>query len=344
MIDLRINHLPAHIARHTEDIGIGCADLYAGLGGFSEGAKQAGVRVRMASNHNTDAIYWHEANHLGTVHLKQDIQQMDFSLLPDLSEGILIASPCCQGYSTGGQPAAKGTGGNSRPDVALIKRKHDADRATSWAVLAAMDAARPAALIVENVKQFLAWDLFGGWRSIIETSLGYHFRIHVLDARGFGSAQARTRVVITAGRDRPFDIDSGDVIANAGRIGDCLDPDDHPGNRWTDLTRKSARMLPRMRKAQNEAGARCFWNNVSESSGRPLDAPFPTVTTKSAGQMYLLDGDRGRILNSRELARAQSFPDTYALPKNRELAGVLIGNAIDVSMARGVIGQLAATL
>ena len=35
---------PAHIARHADDIGIDSADLYAGLGGFSEGAKQAGVR------------------------------------------------------------------------------------------------------------------------------------------------------------------------------------------------------------------------------------------------------------------------------------------------------------
>ena len=88
-----------------------------------------------------------------------------------------------------------------------------------------------------------------------------------------------------------------------------------------------------------QAGARCIWNNVSESRGRPLDGLAPTLTTKSGSQLYLLDGERARILNPRELARIQGFPEGYAIPKNRELASKLIGNAIDVHLARGVIEQ-----
>ena len=73
---------------------------------------------------------------------------------------------------------------------------------------------------------------------------------------------------------------------------------------------------------------------------RPLDGLAPTLTTRCGSQMYLLDRDRCRILNPRELARIQGFPDTYRLPANRDLAGRLIGNAIDVHLARGIMEQL----
>lgn len=324
---------PAHVIEaHRKG-----ADLFAGLGGFSQGASEAGLEILFAGNHNPDAIQWHEANHPGARHVCQDLQQFDFGQLPDISDGILLAAPCCQGYSQAGQPAAAGTGGNAHPDAAKVRRKHDADRATTWAVLAAMDAARPAALIVENVPDFLRWDLFPAWRNVLEAG-GYHVRVHVLDARCFGSAQHRERVIVTAGRERPIDIDPGDLRA-ARTIADCLDADDDPANRWTEVGSKSERMRSRMRRAQSQAGTRCVWNNVSEANGRPLDGHFPTLTTKSGSQLYLLDGDRARILNPRELARAQSFPDHYALPRQRALASLLIGNAIDVSMARGVVSQ-----
>lgn len=107
---------------------------------------------------------------------------------------------------------------------------------------------------------------------------------------------------------------------------------------------KPERMRSRMRRAQGHAGARCLWNNVSESIGRPLDGQFPTITTQGGTQLYLLDGDRGRVLNPRELARAQSFPDTYQLPASRKLASKLVGNAIDVRVARAVAEQVAAAL
>ena len=79
---------------------------------------------------------------------------------------------------------------------------------------------------------------------------------------------------------------------------------------------------------------------MSESRGRRLDEPFPTSTTQSGTQWCLLDGDRVRVLNPREIARSMSFSDHYRLPKNRGLAGKLIGNAIDVRLARGIVGQV----
>jgi DNA (cytosine-5)-methyltransferase 1 len=319
---------------------IPAADLFAGLGGFSEGARLSGrARVLFAANHWPQAIEWHHANHPTTHHECQDLAQMDMRLLPDLRDGLLLAAPACQGHSQAGQPAEKGSGGNYNPDPAKLRVKHQADRNTAWAVLAACDTARPATLVVENVVDFQGWKLFGAWCGVLR-SMGYHLRTHELDARDFGLPQDRVRFILTGSLAAPIELEAPGLAP--GSIADVLDADDFEGNRWADVDAKPERTRGRIRRAQSQAGARCFWNNVSESTARPLDATLPTITTQSGSQFYLIDGDRCRILNPRELARAQGFGDHYALPTNRKLAGRLIGNAIPVNLARSIVEQTAA--
>lgn len=47
-------------------------DLFAGLGGLTEGAEQAGARVAVALNHWQFAVDVHSLNHPDTVHVCQD--------------------------------------------------------------------------------------------------------------------------------------------------------------------------------------------------------------------------------------------------------------------------------
>jgi DNA (cytosine-5)-methyltransferase 1 len=311
-------------------------DLFSGAGGFTTGAERAGARVVWAANHWQAAVACHAANHPHIEHVEQDLSEMDWTLCPDAD--LILASPACQGFSQCGQPARRGTGGNVRPDAGRARVKGQRDRNTTWAVLAAADSLRPQSIVIENVVDLLKWDVFDGWRQCLH-ALGYETRVHVLNALDYGGSQDRERVVITANLGKPIQLAPG--IARArGTIGLALMPDEDPENRWTELDSKPDRMQWRMRKAQGEAGRRCFWANVSESRGRALHEPFPTSTTKSASQWYLLDGDRGRLLNPREMARSMSFPDSYRLPCTRGLAGKLIGNAIDVNFAHGIVEQV----
>ncbi len=329
-----------HASTRTPRLAV-AADLFSGLGGLTEGARRAGVRVVFAANHLPLAVRWHHANHPDTHHEQQDLAQMDMRILPDLSSGLLLAAPACQGFTQAGQPARSGTGGNSRPDAGTLKMKHQADRNSAWAILAAADTARPARILVENVPEFMRWELFGAWCDVLR-AMGYAINARVHNASAFGSAQNRRRMLLTGTLDGPAIEIEPPAGVQARTIADCLDDDDQAGNRWTPIASKSDRMRPLIAKAQRGAGARCVWNNVSESSGRPLDGLFPTLTTKCGSQINLLDGERMRVLNPRELARAQSFPEDYELPANRNDAGFLIGNAIDVQLAASAIGQLAA--
>lgn len=307
--------------------GLRSIDLFAGLGGFTEGALLAGARVVFAANHWPAAVEWHRRNHPDVHHECQDLAQMDMRVLP--RGGLLLAAPACQGFSTNGQSTRVLPG---------VDAKHQADRNTTWAVLAACDTARPEKVVVENVPRLLAWSIFPAWRDVL-TAMGYHVRAHVLSARRYGSAQERKRLILTAALRAPIDL-APHLAVDPLAIADCLLPD--ASREWEPIASKPAGMQERMRSAQREAGARCFWANVDSARGRPLDGPFPTVTTKSAGQFYVLDRDRCRLLEPRELARAQSFPDSYQLPDERTLAGRLIGNAIDVQLAAGVIRQVLA--
>ena len=324
---------------------ITAADLFCGTGGTTAGAHQAGIQVLWAANHWAPACEWHERNHPDVTVIQQDLAEMDWASA--IETDILLASPACQGHSEAGQPAAKGRGGSHAPDPGKLKLKHQRDRNTAWAVLAAADTLMPRAIAIENTLRFQDWAPEGGpkdgrtfrsWCSVLE-SFGYQVRVHTINAREYGSAQDRPRTIITASLGDPIDLVPSLGLPDR-TIADCLDPAEATEKWWRPIADLPERMRVRIAKAQREAGSLCFWNNVSEARGRPLDGPFPTATTQSGTQWNIVDGARCRVMNPREIARSMNFPESYEIPTQRKLAGKLLDNAMDVSMAAGIGRQL----
>lgn len=303
------------------------ADFFAGLGGFSEGARQAGARPVFAANHWAEAVHWHERNHPNVDHVCQELGELDKRRIPDVD--LFVASPACQGFSPNGQPGRV---------VAGAALRHQADRNTAWAVISAADTKRPDRILVENVPQMADWELFPAWLGCLQ-AMGYQTRVHVFDAADFGAPQRRRRLVVTACQGRAVDLVRPTNVRRLS-IGDVLEAGEP--RPWQPIDSRTPSMQARMRAAQNKAGGACYWSNVDRSRGRALDEVFPAVTTKIIGQAYLLDGDRCRMFSARELARVQGFPDSYQIPENRALAGKLIGNAIPVPMASSIVAQMMA--
>ncbi len=74
--------------------------------------------------------------------------------------------------------------------------------------------------------------------------------------------------------------------------------------------------------------------------------PLPTITTKPRfglveprAEKYRLD-IRFRMLQPRELARAQGFPDSYQFSGNREAVVKQIGNAVPPNTARALLMEV----
>lgn len=160
-------------------------DLFAGFGGFTTGATQAGAKVVWAANHWKTAVDVHALNHPETEHVCQDLMQANWAKLPEFD--LLLASPACQGHSNASQPRRN--------------EKHEVMRQTAWAVVDCLETRHPRAFLVENVEQFLKWKLFPTWLHALET-LGYQVTWQVLQASRCGVPQRRKRVIVAGSLNR----------------------------------------------------------------------------------------------------------------------------------------------
>lgn len=313
-------------------------DMFCGLSAWSTAAKRTGrVDVTHGVNHSPLACEFFRRSHPESIVIEQDVAEVALETLgrPDW----VFASPACQGFSTNGQPARKGTGGNGKVNISQLMTKHKGHRNTTMSVVSVADVLRPRVLLVENVVELLKWHLFDGWRSMIE-ACGYTVRVHVLNAQNYGVAQDRPRVVITASLCEAIDLDErhGDPVT----LRSCLDLDESPEHRWFAIDKKKPRTRELIRSKQRESG---MWSGVLNNVGdgvrmRSFDDVSPTLTTKSGSQIMVVDGDRVRIINPSEMARIQGWKDgEVELPPQREKASILIGNAVPVGLAQGVIEQ-----
>jgi DNA (cytosine-5)-methyltransferase 1 len=297
------------------------ADLFAGAGGFSTGAAQAGAQVVWAANHWPIAVEWHTANHPGTQHTCQDLQQCDFRDAP--RHDILLASPACQGHSR-----ARGTD----------KPHHDAQRSTAWSVVTCAEVHRPAAVLVENVPEFADWALYPAWCAAWH-ALGYALAPMVIDAADHGVPQHRQRLFVVATRSR-YPIELRLPKREHAAIGSVIEW--HAGT-WSAIDKpgRSAKTLQRIRNGRERFGQRFvmpYYGSGSGLTGRSLDRPLGTVTTRA--RWAVVDGERMRMLSVEENRAAMGFPQRYRLPAQPAQALHLLGNAVCPPVAADLVMAL----
>lgn len=298
-------------------------DLFAGFGGMTQGAQDAGVEVLWAGNHWQSAVDTHALNHPGTVHACQDLRQTDWSTLPDYR--LLLSAPACQGHS----PA-------SRPNR---RAYHDAVRATAFAVIDCADVTEPDAIIVENVPSFLSWRLYGWWREGIER-LGYQVDPRIVTASHMGVPQRRQRLFVIATRPgvtvRPLRRDTVEP-AFGQHLQTAV-----PEHLWRDVATATPGVRDRIERGRRRHGPRFLTQHVTGHPGVSLQEPIRTITTASQ-HWNLVDGDRYRALTTRELARGMGFADTYAWDPAMSISDVTkgLGNAVCPPVGREVVAAVA---
>jgi DNA (cytosine-5)-methyltransferase 1 len=293
-------------------------DLFAGLGGWSTGAKLAGVNVLWAANHWPEAVKWHSANHPGAQHVCQDLHQADWSAVP--AHDLLLASPCCQGHSKARGKAS----GNPQ---------HDASRSTAWAVVSAAEFHRPPVVLVENVPEFTDWQLYPAWEQAMR-ALGYQVAPHVVDCADLGVPQNRVRLFLVCTQSKaPLMLDLRPLEHVPATS--FLDMD---GGAWAQINRKGRALatLERVHNGRKAHGSRFLFSYYGNTrGGRDLKRPIGTITTRD--RWAIVDGDRMRMLTADENLRAMSFPADTKRPDNHRLTVHLAGNAVPPVAAQRII-------
>ncbi|MFK4705749.1 DNA (cytosine-5)-methyltransferase 1 [Roseateles asaccharophilus] len=298
-------------------------DLFAGAGGFSTGAKMAGIEVVWAANHWPLAVEYHEANHPGADHKCQDLHQADWRLLP--KHDIGLASPCCQGHS----PAR----GKDRPH-------HDTQRSTAWAVVSCAEYHRQDFFVVENVPFFKSWALFPSWIDAMHR-LGYVASENLIDAADHGVPQNRERLYMVFSRSKaPIDLKLEKTPHTP--VNSVIDWS-YPKWSQVDKPGRSQATLNRIRSGRARFGRRFvapFYGSGSGETGRSIHRPIGTITTHD--RWAVVDGDRMRMLQRHEVKRIMGFPADYILPPTHKESIHLLGNAVCPPVPAAILNALVA--
>lgn len=310
-------------------------DLFAGWGGFTEGATQAGLDVVWAANHWQLAVDAHAKNHPGTKHVCQDLRQANWATVPDYE--LLLASPACQGHSQAAQP--------SRARSERTRRTHDALRSTALAIIDCVDQTRPKALIVENVPDFKKWGkvpgdgkMYAWWCQGLEL-LGYKLAELRLIASHFGVPQRRDRLFVVGVRE-DLKMPNLDFVKGAEPgFGDSCQWETGTWSRIADHRYPMAKA--RLQIASERFGLSMV-QHVTGHKGLPVTDPIRTITKQD--QWHLVKGDLHRLLTIRETARAMGFRDDYGWPSYATRGDMIdgLGNAVCPPVARALIERLAA--
>lgn len=304
-------------------------DLFAGAGGFSQGAKRAGLEVAWAANHWQLAVDCHSANFPHTTHVCQDLSLYPSCEIPD--HDILLASPSCKGFS---------------PARGRDQAHHDRHRATAWVVIDVLEAKRPAFAVVENVPEMQDWVLYPAWRQAAQ-ALGYSLQEMVLDAADSGVPQHRVRLFVVLSQSKaPMSLTLSPKPHTP--VVDVLDWE--KGGKWSCIhkERRSKKTIQRIERALSDGfGPRFlipYYGSGSGLTGRSLDRPIGTLTTKARWALVDagLDPKAGlmRMLSVEEARRCMGFADDYQLPTTQRDANAVLGNAVCPPVAADLLTEL----
>jgi len=345
---------------------LNCVDLFAGAGGFSLGARNAGFRLRLAIENNLHAISTYRNNLCvgddAPLLLEGDISLMSPSeaRAKAFADGdqcdLLLGGPPCQGFST-----------HRINDAGVADKRNDL-------IHTYFDFVRefsPSVFLMENVPGML-WSRHAASldRFYLEGALaGYEVQDPiVIDARDYGIHQRRKRVFIiglrrgVAATDLvwPPPVTHGSATARKRTPtllpwSDCSsvfaeapagDPND-VHMKHSDLLIEAFRKTPANGGSRKDSGRtlKCHEEHDGHKDvyGR-IDPrqPGPTMTTAcinpSKGRFVHPELHHG--ITARQAARMQTFPDDYVFSGGLMAAGQQVGNAVPVNLARHLILHL----
>lgn len=348
-----------------------CIDLFAGAGGFSLGAIQAGVNVIGALEINKKAADTYALNI--SKFAGKTVPIINADILPLEPEDalakwgvaagecdIIIGGPPCQGFSS----HRINNQGVGDPRNELLSRYFDY-----------VKKIRPRVFLVENVPGLL-WprhaDYLENFYSMGENADYELYPPVVLNACDYGVPQNRKRVFILGiDKKRPFSItwppcpthvapNTPDHIRNgrpfwlnASEVfgkAPLEDPNDKHMNH-TEVLIELFKKTPINGGSRSDSGRvlKCHSGHGGHNDvyGRinPLK-PGPTMTTAcinpSKGRFVHPTENHGITL--RQAARFQTFPDNFIFSGGLMAAGEQIGNAVPILLGQAIIEKISQAL
>lgn len=339
-------------------------DLFAGVGGLSQGFRNADFDVPLANEWDPSIAKAYVHNHPDTQMIVEDLTKIDlpsaFRRFRDRTD-VVVGGPPCQGFSQKG------------------KRQIIEDE-RNYLFKYFVEAVRfiePAAFVMENVPNLLTAEM-GLFRVQIEElfdSMGYNVISGVLNAADFGVPQNRRRAIIIGSRigevSLPASRGQGTTVWDA--ISDLAYLESGEGAEVQPYTSSAQTAY---QEKMREGSTRLFNHHATHHTEKALqrlrlipplgdrtslppehqtksiysgtwsrmrpDEKSVTITTRfdtpSSGRFthpFL-----NRAVTVREAARLQSFPDNFRFIGNKASQMKQVGNAVPPILGEAIANEL----
>ncbi len=299
--------------------------MFAGIGGMRLGFEQAGFEIVYSNDVDRYACHTYRTNFREIDEC--DIRKVNAESLPEFD--VLLAGFPCQPFSMIGK-----RDGLNDPRGQLFNE-----------VVRFLDARKPRAFVLENVKNLLKHDR-GYTYKLIKSTLenaggGYTIFEHVLDSKNFGIPQHRERVYIVGIKNphKAFPFPESSSSLGKRHLRQILEKD-VPDKYYLSQKYYEGLMAHKERHAAKGSGFGCEVLNPEDVSN--------TILCGNMGRERNLIQDRPvsinkwgvRKLTERECARLQGFPDSFKIPVSVTQAYKQFGNAVSVPVAKEMARKL----
>ncbi len=293
-------------------------DLFCGIGGFriafEEACEENDIQPDCVFSSDIDKYAQESYEENFGEKPFGDITKIDENDIPD--HDILFGGFPCQPFSIIGQmKGLNDTRGTLFFDIARI-----------------IEAKKPKAFILENVKQLVGHDQGKTLKVIVQSlkDLGYHVQYSVLNALDYGLPQKRERVVIVGHRE-PIMFTFPNPEKPYKSLNEILE---------TKVDEKyfASDFIQEKRKDKHKSSYYpSIWHE--NKSGNICSYPYSCALRSGASHNYLLVNGERR-LTPREMFRLQGFPDWYKIVVSDAQAKKQAGNAVPVNMIKAVVQKL----
>jgi len=313
-------------------------DLFAGIGGLRRGFDAIGGHCVFTSEWNKFAQQTYSANFRDNRPIEGDITKVSTDDIPD--HDVLVAGFPCQPFSIAGVSKKNSLG-----------RSHgfldEAQGTLFFDVARILQAKRPAAFLLENVKNLQSHDRGRTFDVIIKTlreELGYHVHYRIIDAKHF-VPQHRERIVIVGFRDDvPFSWDDLNLPEKgAVRLRSILHPEDGfepPEEPYTmnpkGLVNAKYTLTDKLWQYLQDYSAK----HKAKGNGFGFGLVTPDDVARTLSARYYKDGSEilisqgkkknPRRLTPRECARLMGYPEDFKIPVSDTQAYKQFGNSVAV--------------
>lgn len=312
-------------------------DLFCGAGGLSYGFSLAGFETVFAVEYNEVYGETYRKNfpnvnlHIG------DIKDIPNSFIEKLNIkediDIIIGGPPCQGFSLAG---------NIGRQFLDDERNH-----LFLEYVRFVEIIKPKMFVLENVASMVTHNKGKTIKEIISkfNALGYQIQYKVLNAVNYNVPQERRRVFIVGTKNNVSFIypkESEKIITVKEAIDDlpCLNSGETSAIPLHNAMNHSKQMLKKMSYVKNGGNRNDIPIEIRPKSGDirkyiryNSDKPSFCVT----GDMRkIFHYSQNRALTCRELARLQTFPDSYVFCGSTIEIQQQIGNAVPCNLAYAI--------